>query len=116
MLKTKLSLERTWTKCMAMWEEMIEKHWKRGVNGEDLKDLYLANHRRMAMPRNMCYFCDYAFTRRGHDCNSCPGRLVDKNFDCYKPSYYYQGNPKAFYRKLVKLNKKRKQGKCPDKD
>ena len=114
MLKTKLSLERTWTKCMAMWEEMIEKHWKRGMGGCDLKDLYLANHRRMAVPRNMCYFCDYA--KRRHGCNSCPGRLVDKNFNCEKPSYHYWWKPKAFYRKLVKLNKKRKQGKCPDKD
>ncbi len=108
MLKTKLSLEQTWQKCMKMWKEMIEKHWIRGMSGCTLKDIYFTNHPRMiTKPTDTCYFCDYAERKDG--CyKSCPGILVDKNFACTDTSYHYDYKPKAFYRKLVALDKKRK--------
>lgn len=107
MLKRRLSLEQTWQKCLKSWKEMIEKHWKPGMSGETLKYIYFRKHPKMAKPFDTCYLCDYAERKDG--CfKSCPGLLVDKNFTCTKDSYHYHHKPKAFYRKFVALDKKRK--------
>lgn len=106
MLKRKLSLEQTWQKCMKMWKEMIEVYWKRGMDGGDLKEIYFDEHPKRKFPENGCYFCDYGDRREG--CTSCPGQLVHPRFNCHNESYHYICKPKAFYRKLVALDKKRK--------
>lgn len=112
MLKRKLSLEQTWQKCVnVMWKEMIEVHWKRGMMGYDLKLRYFKKHPKRDVPADECYFCDYAnsqATSSGYFvCSHCPGRLINKKFDCCNKSYHYNYKPKAFYRKLLQLNKKR---------
>ncbi len=38
-----------------------------------------------------------------------PGRKIDKDFDCDNRKYNWQDNPHAFYKKLLELNRKRKQ-------
>lgn len=110
MLIRKLSLERTWKKCLRMWKEMIEKHWERGMKGSDLKRIYFEIHPKIAEPESGCYFCDYN-DRRTNNCEHCPGVLVNKKFHCHNTPYHYHWKPKAFYRKLLELDKKRKSGK-----
>lgn len=116
MLKRKLSLEQTWIKCLKMWKEMIEVHWKPGMTGNKLKEIYFENHPKIIEEPlcGGCYFCDYDTKRKGNNdehCSNCPGRLINKKFDCHNESYHYDIKPKAFYRKLLELNTKRKSKK-----
>lgn len=111
MLKRKLSLEQTWQKCMKMWKEMIEKHWERGMSGGILKAIYFENHPKMDIPSHKCFFCDYGERHSDYECDECdecPGRFINKGFNCCSTSYHYRHKPKAFYRKLLELDKKRK--------
>lgn len=54
-----------------------------------------------------CFFCDYGTVngQEGKPCESCPGRLVDPDFDCENPEYDYISKPINFYEKIVALNK-----------
>ena len=106
MLKRGLSLNQTWQKCIAMWKEMIEKYWKRGMYGEELKRIYFRNHPKTKVPESKCYFCDFT-QHHTENCNSCPGKIVDTRFNCLNVSYHYDDSPKAFYRKILQLDKKR---------
>ena len=121
MLKRQLSLNETWRRCLKMWIEMTEQLWEQGINGSCLKAKYFDKHKRIKIPGSGCYFCDYAVKERikkyGKNskvhttCNFCPGRLVDKSFHCLSSSYNNVNKPKAFCRKLLELDKKRRTGR-----
>jgi hypothetical protein len=51
-----------------------------------------------------CFFCLYT-----DPCCGCPARQVDDDFHCVNSEGYdYLAEPKAFYAKLVELDKKRR--------
>jgi hypothetical protein len=60
-----------------------------------------------------CFFCQYFQDHRhmklveNSNCPHCPAAMVDAGFDCLHYEYGFDTNPKAFYAKLVELNKKR---------
>ncbi len=115
----KLTLAQTWRKCLRMWKWVAEN--EAGENGsERLKEMWLNRHEPRALEHN-CYFCQYAaerFEERPYEwredtvetyCRYCPARLVARRFQCEDTPHDWIHNPRAFYRKLVELNKKRKQ-------
>lgn len=102
----RLTLDKTWELCLKQ-RRWIAKEVKIGRNsiGEtiDLKDEWLEKHDFKNVSEN-CFFCDYAYKRAG--CRpSCPGKKIDKSFDCDNRDYHYAAEPLAFYKKLVQLNK-----------
>lgn len=106
-----MTLNKTWTECLRMWK-WIAKVWKEGMSVDDLKIEWMEKHGYGRYQVQMrCFFCQYAFN--GDDlsfggCDSaCPGKLVNKRFDCRNSTYHWLHHPKAFYRKLLALNKKR---------
>jgi hypothetical protein len=102
----KLSLDKTWKRCLEMWEWIVDEDKYYPYSIESLKDNWIKKHYPNDHLRNDCYFCDYknAFE---NDCVGCPGKLVDSEFDCMSGDYSYDCNPKEFLKKLKKLNKKR---------
>lgn len=122
----KLSLEKTWTECLRMWEDIaaeIRKLIKKGAENidydvEELKYDWLEQDG--YEPDNIqaqCFFCDYQrkHAKTGFEhvyCSRCPAKKIDKNFCCDNDDYDYQNNPLAFYAKLVELNRIRKNKKA----
>lgn len=107
-----MTLNKTWIECLKMWEwiSAVVKVAGGYFDVENLKETWLENNGYEEGLRNDCFFCEYDYSRKG-DCSTCPGYLVDKTFDCLFTRYSFDGNPVAFYKKLVSLNKKRLRGK-----
>lgn len=114
----KLNLDETWRLCLQMWrwiDEQIEKHDMHCWENHNLKSLWLKKQRIKRHVLMNCFFCDYAEKRNGllvkdnnsnYNCPECPARLVNRKFNCEKwKSYCWCDNPRAFYVKLVALNK-----------
>lgn len=99
----KQKLDECWKNCLSMWR-WIAKEVKAGTDADvgDLKVGWLARHGFSNISDN-CFFCDY-----GRTYSECPGKLVDKDFNCEDEDYDYWEEPIAFYNKLVSLNRKRK--------
>ena len=108
-----LTLDKAWELTIEMWEDLAELPYV-SYNNEHkwLKD----NHPEYANILRSCFFCEYA---RQHDstCNSCPGKLVNVDFDCtdlkridpkLSVNDNYANNPKEFLVILKKLDKQRK--------
>ena len=85
---------------------MLKERWRQAngfvVHGDGEKD---------------CFFCEYTYCNSGSDvdfvdnvtdCRLCPGRLVDKDFDCSNDEYEWDFKPVEFYKELLRLNKIRK--------
>ena len=100
-------LDRCWKNCLRMWKWIANK-WKRGDDIEKMKSEWLKLHRFRPV-YNGCFFCAYTTTNDCEDCDLCPGYLVNKRFHCCNETYFYSRHPKAFYRKLLALDKKRRQ-------
>ena len=106
-------LDRTWKNCLRMWKWISETR-KPGMNVCDLKDQWLKENHFTRKIEWECFFCEWAITH-GQDCADmyqgcphCPGTMVSSRFKCSVKAYRFDRNPKAFYRKLVELDKKRK--------
>ncbi len=69
----------------------------------DMKVVWLKAHRFTRIIKLNCFFCEYC----GRTCSACPAYVVDKHFGCMDTKYDYCYHPKAFYRKLLELDKKR---------
>ena len=117
-MKKKLTLDQTWKYCLQMWK-WIAKQIKQGtdLDSYDLKRNWLKNYPQFGEIENHCFFCEYVGV--GDDnhtiCSQCPGRLVNKRFDCQCRTYHWFDKPLKFYQKLLefyqkflKLNEKRK--------
>jgi ribosomal protein S14 len=112
-MKKKLTLDETWELCLKMWKWIDE-----GTNGneynldspvEELKGVWLDGHHIDEITGD-CLFCSYKHSHGGDaldDCSKCPAKKVDKSFTCLSEECNYKYRPRAFYRKLVALNKKR---------
>ena len=109
-----LKLDTVWDRCIAMAEFVAKWHEERGLAPRLLKRMWLsANGYEPSDVYNLCLFCDYA-DRHTPDtaqtiCPRCPGRAVDKSFNCRIESYHWRYNPAAFANKLKKMNAKRKE-------
>ncbi len=107
----RLTLNETWDKCLEMWKWIAMKVRAAIKAGEDwdveaLKTEWLEKHGIKGLHEN-CFFCD----RAKFDCPKCPGRKVDKAFDCLSGGSCYQYAPIEFYAELRRLNKIRLKGK-----
>lgn len=100
----KLTLDETWDLCLKMFKWISRQQ---GDVGE-LKSQWLRKHGFVpASIDSNCFFCEYHHTHKRKDwgkCN-CPARKIDKDFDCKSAKYDYTTKPRAFYKKLVALNK-----------
>jgi len=94
-----------------MWK-WISEQYDDNISVESLKARWLATNRFTKSIYANCFFCEYAgqdeFERFLCD-ERCPGKMVSTRFGCQNVTYHYQSNPKRFYRKLLKLDKKRRQ-------
>ena len=112
----KLTLNQTWTLCLRMWK-WIASVWKEGDDVDTLKDQWLEENGFETIIQS-CFFCDWA--NRGYDelrfsrCVDCPGKKVDKAFNCLDITYHYYEDPKAFYAELLRLNRIRKATKSTE--
>lgn len=106
----KLTLAKTWSECLKMWKWVAAQSNKTRKDVGALKRKWLKVHSSMCPSAN-CFFCEYVEQGGSTDCKGCPGKLVSKRFSCMNKTYDYERRPKAFYKKLVELNKKRKEKK-----
>ena len=111
------NLDRCWKNCLRMWK-WVSEVYNGTVCVGTLKEEWLADHRFTRDIDNACFFCEYQVDHGGGSrfyrgepfCKHCPGVYVSKSFCCQSyPTYEYETNPKGFYRKLLELDKKRKQ-------
>jgi len=102
-----------WHECKSMWRYVsrnsntylsvsaCKKEWLK-ANGYD----------NCFIPFN-CFFCHHTYIcSEGSSniaCAHCPGKTIDKNFDCTNVNYHYKYLSKKFYRKICELDKKRKE-------
>ena len=102
----KYSLDKTWRLCIEMWEWIVAK-WKKdkGLSISVLKKEWL-DMKGIEDIESDCFFCEY--DKYFYDnCDSCPGRLVSRQFNCGNSSYRYSRKPDKFLAKIKALNKKR---------
>ena len=107
-------LDRCWKNCLRMWKWVSEQY--DGSNDvPTLKGVWLKSHRFRNIEAN-CVFCEWHQSHGGGECEyqevticeNCPGVYISKSFCCQSyPTYQYDANPKAFYRKLLQLDAKR---------
>lgn len=101
---TKISeLNKAWKDCLAMWKWIAEVY-DGSKSVTNLKSIYAQKHH---VPT--CSFCRYAPLHSGPaTCYTCPGVLVDPDFNCHRDAYNYYHKPREFYRKILSMNRKRK--------
>lgn len=105
----KLTLDQTWKLCLSMWRWIVRQiRQNSALNVNVLKQQWLDEHGYdSADIRDDCFFCAYIEVRNSKGCEKCPGKKVDKGFDCRNFKYSWFSVPIAFYNKLVSLNRKR---------
>ena len=112
----RLTLDKAWKICLSMWED-IHKDGNVDIN----KIQWMAEHGYEGKFRGDCPFCEYAkracsaaVARNDYEpldkwwCDYCPGRKVDKTFGCHNKKYHHFNKPKAFYKKLLELDRIRR--------
>lgn len=109
----KLTLNQTWKYCLVMWKWIAGQIEQGSTSTIDtLKAQWLRRHPRFGEIYNNCFFCEYLNqhpTNKKGDCPTCPGRLVNRQFNCMDNATYNFGKkPLEFYAKLLELDKKRK--------
>ena len=102
-----------------MWK-WIAENWKPGNRTDEMKREWLENNNFTKPLASDCFFCEYAYkllektsnhkpTRISWpECDFCPAAMVNRKFFCFNATYYFDEKPKAFYRKLLELDAKRK--------
>lgn len=108
----KLTLNQAWTLCLKQWKWIIEQLDAGSKDVGNLKLRWMKKSRYINV-NSACFFCHYHVQehkkkRSNKECGYCPGRLVSRRFDCMHSSYDYKDKPRAFYRKLLALDKKRR--------
>ena len=96
-----------------MWK-WVSENWKPDQDVTCLKQQWLKQNGFKKHYRHSCFFCEYAYHFCEDDdfvalCEHCPARLVtNQNWHCDSRPHSWNETPKAFYRELVRLDKKRK--------
>ena len=111
----KLTLGQAYRDCLRMWKWIAEQ-----VEGGCIDDVYKLKRRWFKEEQKKyaidsldsdCFFCHYDMQKMGDRhaiCTYCPGRIVDKRFNCINVSYHHTVTPVKFYKKLLKLDEKRR--------
>lgn len=97
-----LTLTQAWTLCIEQWDDVkaeIEAGSKLSV--EELKEAWATEHDSVSAIGN-CFFCKFVVDK-DESCNECPGRKIDKNFDCMKRKHHYKCEPLAFHAEIHRL-------------
>ena len=114
-------MDDVWAECLRMWKavrvaheaEMRVEEAKRAwllSKGYDLEDI---SYR--------CFFCAYQEVNEEGwigepgvegSCASCPGTLVDPTFCCEPRGKEWYSNPREFYQRLLRLDRKRRKMKA----
>ena len=103
-----MTLNKTWKECLRTWKWIAEVVKRGSTNcGKNCvcvqKEKWLKENGYDSNEiENNCFFCHYS---DDSSCGECPGRLVDTSFACLFGKTEHHAHPKAFYRKLVELNK-----------
>lgn len=103
----RLTLDKTWKLCMAVWD-FIDENPNKDV--DRLKAQWLQEHDFEDVLCD-CFFCEYDIQRRTaskhlpSDCHFCPGVKIDKDFNCHNIEYRYYDKASLFYKKLASMNK-----------
>ncbi len=103
-------LDRTWKNCLRQWKWIAKVYDGTVVGVYLLKKEWLRKNGFTRPINSACFFCDYEDAYL-EGCGACPGKAVNKRFHCQNITYRYDTNPKAFYGKLLFLDKKRKEQK-----
>lgn len=106
-MKKELTLDEAWRLCLEASKWIAENYIPMVNSVSDLKIQWLDEHGYSNEVHCNCFFCEYGQQNSSMICNSCPGRLVDKDFSCCDPNCYYITDPKGFYSKIKKLYEKR---------
>ena len=103
-------LDICWKNCLRMWK-WIAENWRSFDYVPVMKREWLDTNGFGKLDED-CFFCDYAekFANDDDDdlCAKCPPRLIEPKFDCHDIGHRWHADPKAFYAKLVQLDKKRR--------
>jgi hypothetical protein len=111
----KMTLDKTWTECIALWKKTIALLDKYEGDVFIIKDLLVGEK----YIKNDCYFCEYAQQHSGERtvpeiCEHCPGAKAAgyapkelDNFWCEQLSIDWNSKPLKFYAELLRLNKLR---------
>lgn len=119
-----MNLEQTWENCVTLWRRVVERRrtvnleqtWEncvvtcRGTEKDRVSTLKSQTLSEMGYnPANVlayCFFCVYDEEHRTDPrtrCSTCPGRLVDPEFNCVHLDYCWSDYPEAFLEKIEEL-------------
>lgn len=112
-MKTRLSLNKAWEKCIKSWEKIVKAHKEGEGSITELK------HKIVPITAHAhCYFCEYDQQQRaGSDkltvCTKCPLTLagvkkIRCQLRCNSTEWGYVHQPEKFLRKLKQLDRKRR--------
>jgi hypothetical protein len=106
-----LSLNMIWELCIEMWEYVVEQMntpWNT-FSVDHYKAKWIKNHGfKGKSVNNCCFFCQYDGYYRDN-CQNCPAKLVNKEFNCCGQLYHYEQHPTKFLAEVKRLNKIRLQ-------
>ena len=114
----RLTLDQTWTKCLAMWK-WIAKEYAKDDSDDDvgtLKNKWRKAHGNDALVHN-CYFCEYDSQHEMDDdcdCKKCPAASLVEDFEefwCQWEEHNCSFDPIAFYAELRRLKRIYEKGK-----
>ena len=100
-MKKRMALDEIWKQCLKMWRWIVRQPCPRDIG--KLKREWLRKHGFNDIFCD-CFFCD-AVKENKSRCLQCPGKKVDKSFDCNNDDYYYYEKHAAFLRKITELDK-----------
>jgi len=119
MIMKKLTLNQAWTLCIKQWDCIIRKLDEgstESLHALKMRCLEEQGHRKEDTYTRFfyanCFFCEYDEQHPGENaCDNCPGRLISSRFHCENEVYDYILKPRKFHKKLLRMNKIRKQKK-----
>jgi len=112
----KLTRGIAWKNCLAQWKWITENLDRDGLRSKSSKDRVdilkrewvEKNWRKGQTLIHSCFFCTFANSECMSKCSQCPGREVEVTFTCVHTNYNYHDSPQEFYRKLLRLDNKRR--------
>jgi len=98
----RLTLDATWKLCLKQWRWIVKQRKEHPRSHVSiLKERWMKKHG-FADAEIDCFFCEYAGYRTG-DCSQCPGRKIDKTFDCCDMEYPFYSEPEEFYKVIRRI-------------
>jgi len=104
----KLTLDATWKLCLRQWRWIVKQRKEHPRSHVSILKERWMNEHGFADAEMDCFFCEYAGQQGRSGCSQCPGRKIDKTFDCFNVEYLFYVKPKEFHKKLLELNRERK--------